>query len=78
MVFIIFATLINKLRFQNKNMTDLHSAPKRLSSFAYIATFIVMFLILVIYADTFIFVLGTIGLVVISAFYYKDNSDAHH
>ncbi len=58
-------------------MTDLHSAPKKLSSLAYITTFIVLFLILAFFADTFIFILGTIGLIVISAFHYKD-TDVHH
>ncbi|CAG5003716.1 hypothetical protein DYBT9275_03215 [Dyadobacter sp. CECT 9275] len=61
-------------------MTDVHSATKRLSSGAYIATFLILLLILVIFGDLFVFILGTIGLTITFAYFYKGNShaDAHH
>ncbi|PWJ60636.1 hypothetical protein CLV98_101821 [Dyadobacter jejuensis] len=52
----------------------------KLPSFVYILTFIILFLVLVVFADTFIFALGTIGLVVTFAANYKDQAHTadHH
>ena len=58
----------------------LHTEPKRLTAGTYVAAFIVLFLILVVFADLFTFILGTIGLVVTFAAFYSDSADhgAHH
>ena len=58
----------------------LHTEPKRLTGGTYVAAFIVLFLILVVFADLFTFILGTIGLVVTFAAFYSDSADhgAHH
>ena len=58
----------------------LHTEPKRLSKGTYILAFIVLFAILVAFADLFVFILGTIGLIVTFAAFYKDSDDhaAHH
>jgi hypothetical protein len=57
-----------------------HTESTGLSSAVYIAVFLILFTILAIFGDTFTFVLGTIGLVVTFAAFYKDNShsDDHH
>jgi uncharacterized membrane protein YqiK len=56
-----------------------HSEPKTVPLAASIAVFIILFLILAVFADTFIFVLGTIGLVVTFAFFGdKAHGDDHH
>lgn len=54
--------------------------PKRLSSATYIIAFIVLFLILVAFADLFVFSLGTIGLIVTFAALYRETNthDSHH
>ncbi|SDF04097.1 hypothetical protein SAMN04487996_108264 [Dyadobacter soli] len=55
--------------------TESHSLP----TFAYVAAFIILFIILAVVGDLFTFILGTIGLVVTFAAFYKDNShDDHH
>lgn len=55
-------------------------APKRLSSATYVIAFIVLFLILAVFADLFVFILGSIGLVVTFAALYKEtiSHDSHH
>ncbi len=55
-------------------------APKRLSSATYVIAFIVLFVILAVFADLFVFILGTIGLIVTFAALYKEtiSHDAHH
>ncbi|WP_229254149.1 hypothetical protein [Dyadobacter sp. NIV53] len=57
-----------------------HAEPKRLSAGTYVAAFIILFLILVAFADLFVLVLGTIGLVITFAAFYTDSADhgAHH
>jgi uncharacterized membrane protein len=57
-----------------------HNESSSLSSGVYIAAFIILFLVLAVLADLFTFILGTIGLIVTFAAFYKDNShgDAHH
>jgi hypothetical protein len=57
-----------------------HTESTGLSTFAYVAAFIILFIILAVFGDLFIFILGTIGLVVTFAAFYKDNSHAtdHH
>lgn len=56
-----------------------HTESASLPTFAYIAAFIVLFIILAVLGDLFTFILGTIGLVVTFAAFYKDNShDDHH
>ncbi len=52
----------------------------KLPSFAYILTFLILFLVLVVFADTFLFVLGTIGLIVTFAAHYREDAHAagHH
>ncbi len=58
-----------------------HNESSSLSSGVYVAAFIILFLVLAVLADLFTFILGTIGLVVTFAAFYKDNShhgDAHH
>jgi hypothetical protein len=57
-----------------------HSEPKAVSTATSIAVFIILFLILAFFADTFVFILGTIGLVVTFAFYGNDShhDDSHH
>ncbi|MCE7040582.1 hypothetical protein [Dyadobacter sp. CY312] len=54
--------------------------PKRLSSATYIIAFIVLFLILAVFADLFVFILGTIGLIVTFAALYSETNahGAHH
>jgi hypothetical protein len=53
--------------------------PKRLSSATYIIAFIVLFLILAVFADLFVFILGTIGLIITFAAHYREAShSAHH
>lgn len=56
-----------------------HTESTSLPSFAYIATFLILFVILAVFGDLFTFILGTIGLVVTFAAFYKDHShDDHH
>jgi uncharacterized membrane protein len=57
-----------------------HNESGSLSSGVYIAAFIILFLLLAVLADLFTFILGTIGLIVTFAAFYKDNShhDGHH
>lgn len=58
--------------------THEHAAkPKRLSAATYVIAFIVLFLILAVFADLFVFILGTIGLIVTFAALYFDPSDHH-
>jgi len=54
--------------------------PKRLSSATYVIAFIVLFLILAVFADLFVFILGTIGLIVTFAALYSETNThgAHH
>lgn len=57
----------------------LHAEPKRLTAGTYVAAFIVLFLILVVFADLFTFILGTIGLIITFAAFYSDSAaHAHH
>ncbi|REA58824.1 hypothetical protein DSL64_19325 [Dyadobacter luteus] len=55
-------------------------APKRLSAGAYVFTFIALFLILAVFADLFVFILGTLGLIVTFAALYREtvSHDDHH
>ncbi|CAG5069714.1 hypothetical protein DYBT9623_02451 [Dyadobacter sp. CECT 9623] len=58
-----------------------HTESTKLSSFVYIAAFVILFAILAIFGDLFTFILGTIGLIVTFAAFYRDNShdaDHHH
>ncbi|GGM78884.1 hypothetical protein GCM10010967_08260 [Dyadobacter beijingensis] len=56
-----------------------HTEPQSLPTFAYIAAFIILFVILAVFADLFVFILGTIGLIVTFAAFYRDKShDDHH
>ncbi|WP_353721699.1 hypothetical protein [Dyadobacter sp. 676] len=56
-----------------------HTESASLPSFAYIAAFIILFIILAVFSDLFTFILGTIGLIVTFAAFYKDKShDNHH
>ena len=55
-----------------------HDEPKRLSKGTYVGAFIILFLILAFFADLFVFILGTIGLVVTFAAFYKDSDDHGH
>ncbi|NIJ51767.1 hypothetical protein [Dyadobacter arcticus] len=57
-----------------------HSESKGLSTFAYIAAFLILFAILAVFGDMFTFVVGAIGLVITFAAFYKDDShgDEHH
>lgn len=57
-----------------------NTEPKRLSAGIYITAFIVLFLILVVFGDLFTLILGTIGLIITFAAFYKDITDhgAHH
>ncbi|MGG7662944.1 hypothetical protein [Dyadobacter sp. BHUBP1] len=56
-----------------------HTESTSLPTFAYIAAFIILFIILAVFGDLFVFILGTIGLVVTFAAFYKDKShDDHH
>ncbi|TDE18607.1 hypothetical protein [Dyadobacter psychrotolerans] len=50
------------------------SEPKRLSAGTYVAAFIILFLILVVFADLFVLILGTIGLIVTFAAFYADSA----
>lgn len=55
--------------------TEAKSVPLAVS----ISAFLILFLILAFFADTFIFVLGTIGLVITFAFYGNEkHGDDHH
>lgn len=55
-------------------------APKRLSAGAYVIAFVVLFLILAVFADLFVFILGTLGLIITFAALYTEtvSHDAHH
>jgi regulator of protease activity HflC (stomatin/prohibitin superfamily) len=55
-----------------------HTESTGLSSAVYIIAFLILFAILVVFSDLFVFILGTIGLVVTFAAFYKDNSHADH
>jgi hypothetical protein len=57
-----------------------HAEPKRLSAGTYITAFVILLIILAVFADLFVFIVGTIGLIVtFAAFYYDSAShDAHH
>ena len=56
-----------------------HSEAKSLPLAVSIFAFLILFFILLIFADTFIFVLGTIGLVVTFAFFGNGkHGDDHH
>ena len=56
-----------------------HSEPKSVPTAISIAAFLILFVILAVFADTFIFILGTIGLVVTFAFFGNDShGDEHH
>lgn len=56
-----------------------HTESTSLPLFASIAAFIILFIILAVFGDLFVFILGTIGLIVTFAAFYKDNShDDHH
>lgn len=56
-----------------------HSEHKSVPLAVSIAAFLILFTILAVFADTFIFILGTIGLVVTFAFYGNEShSDDHH
>lgn len=56
-----------------------HTESTSLPTFAYIAAFIILFIILAVFGDLFVFILGTIGLIVTFAAFYKDHShDDHH
>ena len=56
-----------------------HTESTSLSSGVYIAVFLILFAILAVFGDLFIFILGTIGLVVTFAAFYRDKShDADH
>lgn len=58
----------------------LHAEPKRLSAGTYVAAFIILLLLLIVFADLFTMILGTIGLIITFAAFYKDSADhgAHH
>jgi hypothetical protein len=56
-----------------------HTESTGLTSGVYIAAFLVLFAILIVFADLFVFILGTIGLIVTFAAFYRDRShDAGH
>ena len=55
-----------------------HTESTELSSFAYIAVFVILFIILAVFGDLFTFILGTVGLVVTFAAFYRDNSHGDH
>jgi hypothetical protein len=56
-----------------------HTESVSLPTFAYIAAFLILFIILAVFGDLFTFILGTIGLIVTFAAFYKDKShDDHH
>jgi len=57
-----------------------HTTSGSLSSAVYIIAFIVLFIILAVFGDLFTFILGTIGLIVTFAAFYKDSSHSadHH
>jgi hypothetical protein len=56
-----------------------HSETKSVPLAVSVAAFLILFLILAFFADTFIFILGTIGLVVTFAFYGNSaHGDDHH
>jgi hypothetical protein len=55
-----------------------HAEHKSLPLAISIAAFLALFIILIVFADTFIFVLGTIGLVVTFAFFGNDSHDSDH
>ena len=61
-------------------MSDItHSESKSVPTAVSVLAFIVLFLVLAFFADTFIFVLGTIGLVVNFAFFGNNShGDDHH
>ena len=54
-----------------------HTESQGLSSAIYIAAFLILFIILAVFGDLFTFILGTIGLVVTFAAFYKDDSHGH-
>jgi hypothetical protein len=80
-VFVIFAE-INAYEFIHPTMSETtHNESASLSSGVYIAAFIILFLVLAVVADLFTFILGTIGLIVTFAAFYRDNShhdEVHH
>ncbi|TLV00964.1 hypothetical protein [Dyadobacter luticola] len=56
-----------------------HTESAGVPTFAYIAAFLVLFIILAVFGDLFTFIVGTIGLIITFAAFYKDNShDDHH
>ena len=56
-----------------------HTESASLSSFVYVAAFIILFIILAVFGDLATFIIGTIGLIATFAAFYRDNShDEHH
>lgn len=56
-----------------------HTKSGSLPSAVYIIAFIILFIILAVFGDLFTFILGTVGLIVTFAAFYRDNShDAGH
>lgn len=69
-----------RLRLIHSEMSETsHTESTSLSSGVYIAVFLILFAILAVFGDLFTFVLGTIGLVVTFAAFYRDKGhDADH
>jgi uncharacterized membrane protein len=62
-------------------MENTHTDSHEFSSGYYIASFLILLLILGFFGDLFIFILGTIGLVIAYASYFSsrpDHEDDHH
>lgn len=61
-------------------MENTHTNSHKLSSGFYIASFLILALILVIFGDLFTFILGFIGLVVVYAAFLSgdDSAEEHH
>jgi hypothetical protein len=55
-----------------------HTESTGLSSGIYIAAFLILFFILAALGDLFTFIVGSIGLVITFAAFYKDNSHGDH
>lgn len=61
-------------------MENTHSDSNELTSGHYIAIYLVLLLILAIFGDLFVFILGVIGVSVAFAAYFsgKSSADGHH
>ena len=59
-------------------MENTHTESHELSNGFYIASFLILLLILAIFGDLFVFILGPIGLVIAYAAYFSSLPDDDH